>query len=471
MHQSKLVELYRVLSPQEIKQLTLFLKSPYFNVNEDNCKLFFFITSEFAKKEEAVLTKKAAFQFVFPRLRYNDAKIRRLMSNLMKDIERFLSIESFKEEEVLQRIRVANIYLSRSLPKHFNSTFRLMEQAQEDAVLRDSAYYYKQYLIEEVRSNFLSHQRNRKIERNLQKVSDSLDVFYLAEKLRQSCKIVNFKSLVKHDYDIRFFNEILNYVEQGEYNHISAIQMHYYALLMLQDDSEERYFYKLKDLLSIHFNVLIIDDMRNLHAYARNYCIRKSNRGATKFLEDLLDLYKLALKTGLLFKNEVLPPSSYKNIVTAGIKLKDLDWTEEFIHEYKARLPEKDRDGIFAFNLANLYFAQKDYEQVITLLHRAQIDDLLLNLNVKTMLAKTYYELDEEDVLYSLLDSFKMFVIRKKGLGYHKDNYLNIIKFMKRLLTISPYDKEKLKKLDEQIRATRVLTEKRWLIEKLKDLL
>ena len=121
--------------------------------------------------------------------------------------------------------------------------------------------------------------------------------------------------------------------------------------------------------------------------------------------------------------------------------------------------------------MARLFFEKDEYQQVIQLLNAMKIDELTVQLDVKVILLKTYYELEEWNVLFSLIDSFKIFLRRKKGLGYHKDNYTNIIKYVKQLNNLNHYDKEAVKKLKEQIAETHLLTEKKWLLEKINVLL
>jgi len=39
------------------------------------------------------------------------------------------------------------------------------------------------------------------------------------------------------------------------------------------------------------------------------------------------------------------------------------------------------------------------------------------------MLLRTYFELEEYDALFSLLDSSEAYIRRQKGMGYHRSHY------------------------------------------------
>ena len=82
-----------------------------------------------------------------------------------------------------------------------------------------------------------------------------------------------------------------------------------------------------------------------------------------------------------------------------------------------------------------------------------------------------YFELKEEDALDNLLKSFRTYIYRKKILGYHKENYLNIIEYIKKLLDINIYDKTQINALIEDVKSTKVLTEKDWIIYQLEKML
>ncbi|MCB0643791.1 MAG: hypothetical protein KDC44_19220, partial [Phaeodactylibacter sp.] len=88
----------------------------------------------------------------------------------------------------------------------------------------------------------------------------------------------------------------------------------------------------------------------------------------------------------------------------------------------------------------------------------------------KAMLVKMYYELDERESLSSLLASFKVFIHRQKGLGYHKENYGNFVRLVSKLTMTNPYDPEAMQKLRQEVEAVNLLTEREWVLEQLEQL-
>ena len=125
------------------------------------------------------------------------------------------------------------------------------------------------------------------------------------------------------------------------------------------------------------------------------------------------------------------------------------------------------RESQVNYNTARLYFYQGVFDKATTLLQQAEFDDVFMNMDAKIMLLKMYFLDQKIEFLEALLSSFEVYLHRKKILAYHKDNYKNIIRYIRRLIGLQPFDKEGEKQLRESIENCRPLTEKRWMLEQL----
>ena len=112
----------------------------------------------------------------------------------------------------------------------------------------------------------------------------------------------------------------------------------------------------------------------------------------------------------------------------------------------------------------------KRYGSVLELLQKANYRDPLLNLAAKTLLLKTYYETDEYDLLQSHLDAMRNYLHRKRVLGYHRTNYLNIIRYTEKITRLNPLDKKATALLRQAIEQEEVLTEKMYLLKAISGL-
>ncbi|MBC7777384.1 MAG: hypothetical protein H7246_18265, partial [Phycisphaerae bacterium] len=185
------------------------------------------------------------------------------------------------------------------------------------------------------------------------------------------------------------------------------------------------------------------------------------------YFREIHEIYKSGLDNHALLPNGMLSPMTYYNIVISGLKVNAFDWVAWFIPHYKNNLDRPHRDSAYSFNMARLHFAQRNYGEALLLLQKANYRDMLTNLSAKTMALKIYYEQGEHEVLQSHLDAMNNYLRRNRVIGYHRENYLNLIRTTKRMLAL-PKGKGSAKEiLRSQIKTTDPLTERAWFLEML----
>ncbi len=99
-------------------------------------------------------------------------------------------------------------------------------------------------------------------------------------------------------------------------------------------------------------------------------------------------------------------------------------------------------------------------------------EDIGYNLISKMMLLITYYELDKVEELDSFTEAFRVFLNRHKHLPQpRRVSYLNLIKYTRRLMRLSPGDKTAIDRLRDEINREKASTvNHEWLLEKLDEL-
>ena len=141
-------------------------------------------------------------------------------------------------------------------------------------------------------------------------------------------------------------------------------------------------------------------------------------------------------------------------------------------------LPEI-RENAFTYNLAAYHYAKGDYASALIQLHNVDFTDPSYHLGAKIIQLKSYYELDETEALYSLVEAFQKYLSRNRQISdYRKRANKNLIKLTKKIykfrmeqstLRISNL-KTKLKQLHQLIEETEPLANKSWLKEVLRKL-
>lgn len=471
---NKLTTLLTTFSVYELNSFRKYLRSPFFNENGTLLELFDLINEALRLYENVPFSKEKIWQQLFKNKPYNDRRFRRQCSDLCRLAEDFLAYKMYAAQPVNRHLDFLKVVYERNLDKFYNTTMRNAQQAQQRQKVKDGKYYYHQYALELEQHRQLLKRISRSEKVNLAAIMHKLDDFYLSEKLRHYCEWLNYREVlhINMDYDLPFIDLILQYLAQYPKTDTPSVAIYHQIARTLTEKDNTTHYFALKTLLQ---KDLIQQFPKRqaweMYGYAQNYCIRKINEGQQQFLAELFDLYQSALEQNILLDEDTLHPWHYKNIVSVALRLKEYDWTKHFIEDYKTKLPIDFSENAYNFNRAKLHFEKKDYDTVIQLLHQVEYQDVFYSLDSKAMLLKTYYEKDETEALYALLDSFAVFLKRHKKLSErHRTNYLNLVKFTKKLVKLPPRNKQKVKQLKAAITQEGKVADGAWLLEKLSEL-
>jgi hypothetical protein len=203
---------------------------------------------------------------------------------------------------------------------------------------------------------------------------------------------------------------------------------------MIQNQEDSRFYNQVKSQLADNLDKFPNEELRTLYDYLRNYCIRKLNSGETNYYQEVLNLYQFLLENKIIFKNGYLSEWDYKNIITVGLRLQSYEWTENFIKKYKNSLPKSVQENAFIYNLASFYYETHEYKKSLQLLHEVKFTDTSYHLGAKIIQLKSYYELEETEPFYALIDAFQIYVKRNRQLSdYRKTAYINLVKVTKKV--------------------------------------
>ena len=465
MENTRLLHLLRTFSDAELRALKKFVRSPYFNQRREVIDLLDFLEKPLKTKRPAP-EKEQAFAAVFGKEQFDDHRIRMAMSFLFQLANQFLAVQDFLADTPQVRLRQATLLRQRKLPDQagqarVDTTTALLGQPQRNADFQQQHY---QFLLEKYRAEV---EINPTGPLPLQELSHQLDRAFLSRKLWQSCFMLSHQTISNSRYDFGLLDAALSYLETAPALLDPSVAVYYCCYQSLTNPSDPAWFQRFKKILLQHSKLFSPDEMRDLYLLAINFCIRQYNAGNPDYLSEQFDFYRDGLAKQYFLSDGALSRYTYLNAATIGLVLHELDWTEQFIHEYRDYVKEPHRESLFSFNLARLEYQRRRLDTALKLLQKAEYKDLMLHLAAKTLQLKIFYELEEFDLLESHLQTLQTFIRRKKELGYHRENYLNTIRFARKLLETNLYDKNARKALRDEIEGTKAVAEKEWLLERI----
>lgn len=449
-----------------------FVLSPYFNKSKELVSLSETLFSHINSGSALNISKEKLWSRMLPGKPFDDVRFRKYCSDLLKLAEDFFVLEMLEDNPLHKATYLMEAVGKKKMQKLFNSSMRSAKRYSEKQKHQSADYYFFKYSIEKNYYYLTDSDSKRTEKTNIEDIILNLDYFYLAEKLRLLCSVISRQSIVSHEYKLLFKDEIIEYISQYDFEDVPAIAIYYQIYLTQTDAGNPDHYFKLKQHLKDYSLLFPQTEANEMYSYAMNYCIRSFNKGKKEFLQELFDIYVDLLDKQIIFSEEgELSPWHFKNIILTALELGHYDWSENFVNTYKDQLPEEFRQNAVTYNLGQIYFYKKEYLKVIEQLRNVEYEDLAYNLDSKTMLIFTYYELDEIDPLYSLFESFRVYLNRHKDIApQRRKRYLNLIRFTKKLTKTRPGDKKSLDKIKEEMESTEGIVGQKWLKEKLAEM-
>jgi len=479
---SKLLLMLEPLNSREFKRFVEFVHSPYFNKHERLQALADYLLLYLPDRNEKALDRHEVFWHLFPdETDYQEQKLSDLMSYLVKLLEQFLALQAYEQNEVAQQLHLLTALASRDLHKPFQQVQRGLRRQLDKQVQRDERFYLQEYDYWDESDLYFMRQQKRTKDVSLQNKVDALDLFYLTAKLKNACEMVNRQHVISESYHFWLTDEVLHYLRDHihEYHEHPAIVAYFHILKTLTETEAEDHFHELKRVLATNISRFAQEELRYMYLYVQNYIIHRINKGHADFLRELFELYQWLLETGIILEDGFLSQWDYKNIVSAGYRLGEFTWTEKFIHAYKENLREEERENAFNYNLANLYYFRQEYRNAKRLLQTVEFSDVYYALGARSLLLKIYYDTQDFDPLFSLLDSFAVYLKRNKEVSsYQQQIHLSFLKLVRRLANMrskqlagtGAIDQPAVNKLWERVNETREVANLAWLKKRLEEM-
>ncbi|MBP6236402.1 MAG: hypothetical protein KA270_02170 [Saprospiraceae bacterium] len=466
------------LNIYELNSFGKYVRSPYFNVNQQIIAYYEILDKYIKSEKTEELTNEYIWKSVFDNEKYNNQKLLKLNSDLVKLLEDFIAQKEFDSMVSLRsNLKIAGAN-KRNLEKLYNGLLGEIDRLNKQEMNQSAEFYLTKYQIEK---NIFSlktenEKKNEKFEirseLNINKISDNLDYFYIAEKLRHYCTLLSWKKMYQLDIEMKNMDFVLQLATNEPFASIPPVSLYYKMYLTYVEGDNVQNYFELRNLIKKYIHLFPADEQRDIYSTAISYCINKGNKNVSIFHKESFDIYKEALMNNILVVNEQMLVTTYRNIVPIALRVEEFDWAENFISEYAQYVDEKYRENAVEFSLARLEFYRKNFGKVLDHLNKVSYEDVWYILGSKTLQLASYFELDEYDALESLLQSFKMYIRREKSLtNDRKATYINLVKFTSALMKINPKEQLKVLKLKDEIVSAKGVVSKPWLIEKVESLI
>lgn len=417
MINSKVIEILKFFSEEEIKRFSEYLNSPLFNKREIIIKLLGLYRKFYPTFEDKNLTKEKVFKKLMPGKKYNDNVFRNLNSILLKHSEEFLSYLNFSREKLSVKRHLLSELNNKKILQTFETNFRETKNILEKPEHKDMNYFYEMHLLF-LQKDLYNSYVNRFSSDDIFQAEKNLIIYFLMKFMEiqnyilYECRILGLeKKLIFKD---NFVDELMKKVPK-EISEIPQIKI-YYNAYKLEQTSEEMYYRSLRNLLDKYWKILEKEKVYNNYADMIDFIKRTRPRDDISTVSELFNLRRSIIERKLYTEN-FITNMFFMNLVKSGLRLKKFDWVNGFIKSYNHLIIDKYRESTTELSYAHYYFEMKQYDKSIMHASVVRYEDNFYNLEIKNLYSRIYYEQGLIDTLTDHLNSYRLYISKNRTLG------------------------------------------------------
>ncbi|NOS83558.1 MAG: hypothetical protein HOP31_00325 [Ignavibacteria bacterium] len=467
-------KLFKHLSKEEIQKFEKFISSPYFNNSTKVTELFALM--KIAGQEK--LHKQRLFSSLYPGEKYNDSRMRKILSDLNKIFEKFLGYCGIEKWDPLSvNTQMLELMQEKGMSDEFSAAYRQLSKKMASEYFKEDPYYRSFSRIELLHYYAGYNKLKKPSPGGLEKASFYMDLQFVYIKLNLMRDIMLHNILNKEKYrrKIEFHDEVMNFVKENlnliikEHPNLYII---YLTVMATADESDPSYINDLSAFIKTNEKKFDKSRLGFYYTYLTSYYWTKIHNGERSYYTKLMEIYRHMDRKGIIKSERYIPHTIFNGIVIAAIAVQDDHWLEKFIEKYKGDIEPEYYNDVYNLSLAKLLFYRRNYDLSLKYLNIVEYKDPNYFINAKTILLKTLYEMGDIEGISYTLDSLKHYIYRNNTLiDLQVHNIKMVIKYFKYLVKLKNKDTVALQKFLEILnREKTFVPEKNWLTEKISEL-
>ncbi|HHG83613.1 MAG TPA: hypothetical protein ENJ82_02590, partial [Bacteroidetes bacterium] len=399
LNRRKPFRLLKVMSKKDIDIFRQFLMSPIYNPLPDKKLIEFF---EHCQRHEVWSSDIGRSAFLEASgLNLNSGVFDKRISSLNTQLTRFAGAMQFAKDDLAHWPYAITYFKQQNLDqkeidaKHKAGVNKIKKQVQDEA-------YFTLLLKMDLENYSISRALSPEL-RDLPQLHKSLDHSYIIQKLSLLCASTNEQTILatspqKNDEAIRTLMDWM----QVMYSRMPTLAtVYYHAYYVLIGQYDEIHYRELRVKLR-EWEAETKDSNRtefsDLYGYMINYCLRKSNSGASDAIWELDTLFQESLNKGYILTNGLLPHEHFTTILKVKCRLNLLEEARAFWKQYAEQLTDSLDGAAAEVNEIFLLFHGQQYKALIEKAEPfleakgAMKADQYYGISLRLTLLQTYFE-------------------------------------------------------------------------------
>ena len=485
MENTTVISVLRTFSPKEIKEFDKFIVSPFFN-NQPSLTRFY----EALKKYHPAflpqdVNRKAVFGELYPDKEYSDETIRRLSSDLKKQLDLYMYNKVTEsnpiEAKFLRIYEYSRRGLFREAEKDLESIFRTIGR---DGPM--SSDYVKNRLDYEDRLVQIKLSTNRQSEISPNFINEvEYLIYHFILRLSYYLHNVRVNKVIFNISESRFIDDFITSVDLSKIDKLIALDkmsdntkkaMRVYVLFILNNyyEKDESYYEELKNTLPEAIGYFQEHEKYNIYQMAEAICWQKMVViDRERYRRELFEINTMRLEAGVYLPDgRTMRFMLFRQILMTALQLNESVWAEKFVEKYYGYLPDNIRNNLKQFADAHLLFEKRRFGESLAILNRIDFDVFTLKFDIRNLIMRIYIELDYIEEAISLIDSYKHFLAKNKGVSeYYRKITESFLKYCKLIIDIrTGKTKYRHDEVLKDINKDNDVNFRNWIMEKLTGL-
>lgn len=468
MIKSRVIDIIKYFSAEELKQFSVFVESPFFNNRTILTELLDIYRKNHPGFDDEKFTKENVYRLIYPGKKYNDELFRNLNSDLSRLAEEYLSIHHFYNNRLNPKINLLSELNIRKIFFPFERRFEDADKFLNLSESRDKDYYYDKYILMSLKETHCRLNHKSSGDELRESEINFLKYFFISllemkrynlylRKYSDAENLFNLESEIIYDLLKKFPKEITD---------LPQIKILYCAL-KLEETFKSVYYTELKSLLHKHGNLLDKERLYNIYFDMLIYIIKTRSPTDIRTTQELFEIRFKIIEKNLFTDSNFIPYIFFISHVKSAIRLKKIEWIKKFLLEYKNHIDPVYKESTINYCLALLNFYMKNFDEALKNLAEVKYDTVYFNLELKLLTSKIYFELKNFDMLFPYMDSYKRYIFKSKAIEENQAKahltFINILNKLTKIYELRKYHKlEKIEKEISKIDDLYVI----WLLEK-----
>lgn len=481
MKNSKLIQLLKTFSEEELTDFEKFLNSPLSNSRNYIVKYFQELKKHYPEFREDKIDSKVIFSKIYKDKKYNDSTVRSIVSNLIKDAEHYLGYKNFKLNDTFQ-----DYYLLSELRiRKLNDYYDLKAKAVLKNLKKNKQFDFNKTIYEYLFSLEISDQyiETYKYENSVEFVNilnDSIVTFFSANSILSSSQNKVLKTFFpfepKNILDTNFFPNLdykgfISSIENDNTNRAKFLKLNYNLYNLIKDKNPHESYTKIKELWLDSSDFLTASSKYSVFICLGDFCLIQNRNEGSIYVKEFFELSKVMLREKLfLTQSKILHLNNFRQIILHCYKLNEIDWAENFIKTYSKYLAEDEREMLVELSMSGISILRKDFQRALS--HLSNIKKIIpgLKLELRMNYIVVYYELNYTDQLYSAFDSYRHYLKIAPFLPNYIKNAKNFLKYITAISSYRIKNNIDLDILRKELTGDPNVHLKWWLLDKIEEL-